>query len=56
MFEDRKILVVEDSKHDIDRIESLLGELKAIYKLATSVKGAVGNPKAITDNGCILKF
>jgi hypothetical protein len=32
MFEDRKILVVEDSKHDIEKIESLFGELKATYK------------------------
>jgi hypothetical protein len=27
MFEDRKILVVEDSKHDIEKIETLLSAL-----------------------------
>jgi DNA-binding NtrC family response regulator len=40
MFEDRKILVVEDSKHDIERIEALLRELGATYKIATTIREA----------------
>jgi DNA-binding NtrC family response regulator len=40
MFEDRKILVVEDSKHDIEKIQFLLSELNATYKIVTSLRDA----------------
>lgn len=40
MLEDRKILVVEDSKHDIEKIEALLKELNATYKIATTIRDA----------------